>query len=108
MISEINTFSCHRFERAPQFFTLWGSAAERTPSADFQVASDATGWEYIGMANTHFLGDGAVHASSFRGKDAPLGPYRHLLWIAEDVDNGTFFTEIDVIGTEQRELAPNQ
>jgi hypothetical protein len=25
-----------------------------------------------------------------------LGPYRRLLWITEDIVNGTFFTEIDI------------
>ena len=37
-ISEINTFSWHRLERAPQFFTVWGSNAPQLPSTDFSEA----------------------------------------------------------------------
>jgi hypothetical protein len=95
-VAAVNVFSCHRFERAPQFFTLWGSNSAKQPAVDFVVANNARGWEYIGMAHTHQLGDGGVHASSFRAAEKPLGPYRHLLWITEDIVNGTFFTEIDI------------
>lgn len=97
-ISAINTFSWHAFERAPQFFTVWGSNAVHMPATSFDEADEAaaTGWELVGFVRTHQLGDGGVHASSMRRSAGSLGPYRHLLWIAEDTVRGTFFTEIDI------------
>lgn len=96
-ISQINTFSWHRFERAPQYFTVWGSNQPKLPATDFDVAEEASGWEYVGIVNSHQLGHGGVHASSLRRVGGGnLGPYRYLLWIAENNVRGTFFTEIDV------------
>ena len=97
-IAAINTFSWHRFERAPQFFTVWGSKASQMPSATFDEADQAVaaGWELVGFVKTHQLGDGGVHASSLRHSDGSLGPYRYLLWIAENTVRSTFFTEIDI------------
>ena len=97
-ITAINAFSWHVFERAPQFFTVWGSKAAQMPSATFDEADQATGagWELVGFVKTHQLGDGGVHVSSLRRSEGSLGPYRHLLWIAEDTVRSTFFTEIDV------------
>jgi hypothetical protein len=95
-IAEINTFSWHWLERAPQFFTVWGSDAEQMPDTSFVEAEQANGWELIGYVNTFPLGHGGVHASSLRGGDGSIGRYRHLLWITENTTRGTFFTEIDV------------
>ncbi|MCI0335497.1 MAG: FecR family protein [Planctomycetes bacterium] len=102
-IAAINTFSWHRLERAPQYFTLWGSNESEKPSTTFDEAENAIGWEFLGLVNTSsinyggaHLNYGGVHASSLRGPDGQIGPYRHLLWIAEDTTHGTFFTEIDV------------
>jgi len=97
-IAAINTFSWHTFERAPQFFTVWGSKAAQKPSTTFVEAEHATaaGWELVGFVKTGHLGDGGVHASSLRRSDGSLGPYRHLLWIAENTVRSTFFTEIDI------------
>ncbi len=103
-IAAINTFSWHRYERAPQYFTLWGSNESEKPSTIFDEAENAEGWAFLGLVNTSsinyggvHLNYGGVHASSLRGSNGQLGPYRHLLWIAEDTTHGTFFTEIDVL-----------
>ena len=67
-------------------------------SGDAMGASDAesTDWELLGVVDTRDLGNGQKHGSMITGSNGALGPYRHLLWIAEDVGHGTFFTEIDV------------
>jgi hypothetical protein len=97
-ITAINVFSCHRVERAPQFYTVWGSAADVKPSANFLRPAEAiaAGWQFIALVNTHPLGDGGVHASSVTAAPNTLGPFRHLLFIAERQVRGTFFDEIDV------------
>ena len=50
----------------------------------------------IAVVNTKELGKGWIHGSSISARNGSLGPFRHLLWIAEDVGQGTFFTEIDI------------
>jgi hypothetical protein len=97
-IQAINVFSCHRDVRAPQFYSLWGSAAEQQPSPDFQRADEAVavGWQLIAWVDTRNLGIGGVHASSVSAAPKTVGPFRHLLWIAERQVRGTFFDEIDV------------
>jgi len=94
-LARIDTYSWHRSNRAPQFFSLWGSAAETAPDPGFQ-AGDVTDWMLIAVVDTRETGDGWIHATRIEKPEAPLGPYRHLLWICEDVGEGTFFTEIDV------------
>jgi alpha-mannosidase len=94
-IRRINTYSWHRSNRAPQFFSLWGSDRELIPDPD--IAADShDGWTFLAVVNTKELGEGAIHGSSVFGNDRPLGPYRYVLWAVEDVGPGTFFTEIDI------------
>jgi hypothetical protein len=73
------------------------------PPTDFEDVDQAIadGWQLIAQVNTRALGDGAVHASSISALKETLGPYRHLLWIAEHQVRGTFFTEIDVHTTPE-------
>ncbi|MFH1419423.1 MAG: glycoside hydrolase family 38 C-terminal domain-containing protein [Planctomycetota bacterium] len=96
-IAHINTYSWHRANRAPQYFSLWGSNAEEMPSPGIKH-SEHDGWTLLAVAQTRELGEGGIHGSSVRPSPGceSLGPFRHLLWIAEDVGQGTFFTEIDV------------
>ncbi len=96
-IEAINTYSWHGANRAPQFFSLWGSNAEEMPSPGIKHG-ETDGWTLLAIADTKKLGDGGIHGSSVKpamGSES-FGPFRHLLWIAEDVGQGTFFTEIDV------------
>lgn len=97
-IDRINTYSWHRSNRAPQYFSLWGAAdsPDGTMPDPLMTHGNTGGWELLGVVDTRELGSGAKHGSSVSGRDQPLGPYRWLLWIAEDVGQGTFFTEIDV------------
>lgn len=96
-MAAVNTYSWHRADRAPQYFSLWGSGADKMPPADFTHGAH-DGWTLLAVANTKELGEGDIHGSSVTPSpgDESLGPFRHLLWIAEDVGQGTFFTEIDV------------
>ena len=81
----------------PQYFSLWGSNTEEMPPADF-THGEHDGWTLLAVADTKQLGGGGIHGSSVRPSPGsePLGPFHYLLWIAEDVGQGTFFTEIDV------------
>lgn len=94
-IEAVNTYSWHRAERAPQRFSLWAAKGNEMPSAAI-TADNHADWTLLGVVDTRELGNGGKHASSIRGEDGSLGDYRYLLWIAEDMGNGTFFTEIDV------------
>jgi alpha-mannosidase len=96
-VAAVRTYSWHRSNRAPQRFSLWGSDAETLPDPGFEHGGGAA-WTLLGVVDTSPLGEGGVHASIVSAKDpaAALGSFRHLLWIAADVGEGTFFTEIDV------------
>jgi len=96
-VDRVNTYSWHRDNRAPQKFSLWGSNAATMP--DPNITKDhRDGWTLLGVVDTKPLGDGGKHGSSVHARQSgkPLGTYRYLLWAAEDMGQGTFFTEIDV------------
>lgn len=96
-LARINTFSWHRENRARQSFSLWGSNAEQMPSPAFGHGNHE-GWTLLAVVETKDLGPGGIHVTSVQPESAAeaLGPFRHLLWIASDIGQGTFFTEIDV------------
>jgi len=95
-IQRIDTYSWHVSDRAPQYFSVWGSYQENMPPADFKAGGQGDRWELIAIVDTRALGDGGVHATRIERGDRPMGPYRHLLWVCEDMGHGTFFTEIDM------------
>ena len=90
-MERVNTYSWHVNERATQWFSLWGSAADAMPSPDFQQGA-AEGWTLLAVVDTRSQGQGGIQGSSVTF-DMPI---QHLLWVAQDVGNGTFFTEVDV------------
>jgi hypothetical protein len=95
-VDRVDTYSWHRHERAPQWFSLWGSPADEMPDPEFAHGGHGR-WTLLGVVDSRPLGQGGHHGSEVTGRGgAPLGTFRHLLWIAEDMGNGTFFTEIDV------------
>jgi alpha-mannosidase len=99
-VAGVTTYSWHRSDRAPQFFSLWGSDAPQMPDPNF-AAGEHTGWTLLAVVDTREIGMGGVHVSSVEptaGLDT-LGIFRHLLWILPS-DQGTFFTEVDVRVTE--------
>ena len=94
-------FSATGIMRAPPHsYLLWGSAAEQQPSADFQRDKEAVaaGWQLIAWVDTRGLGYGGVSSRQLGEciTRKTIGPFRHLLWITERMDRGTFFDEIDV------------
>jgi alpha-mannosidase len=96
IVEAVRIYSWHRANRAPQFLSLWGAKTEAPPPTDFG-RGESTNWALLGIVDTRELGDGDLHGSLITGPDgAPLGAYRHLLWITEDVGEGTFLSEIDV------------
>ena len=94
-LERVNLYSWHRGNRAPQYFSLWGSNEEQMPSPAIKQG-DHEGWKLIAVVNTKNLGSGGIHGSSITGGAESLGPWRYLLWVTEDVGQGTFFTEIDI------------
>ena len=94
-IQRIDTYSWHVSDRAPQYFSVWGSANAEMPSPNFKAGNEPE-WELIEIVDTRTLGDGGVHATRIERLNERIGPYRHLLWICEDMGHGTFFTEIDI------------
>lgn len=100
-IKSVKTYSWHRSNRAPQFFSLWGASGDKLPDPGFRHGQHGQ-WKLLGLVDTRSLGEGGVHGSSVEGPSgAPsLGQYRYLLWVAENVGQGTFFTEIDVYAAE--------
>ncbi|MBK8267758.1 MAG: alpha-mannosidase [Planctomycetes bacterium] len=95
-IDRVNTFSWHRSNRALQNFSLWGSTSEKMPSAEI-THEKHDGWTLLGVVNSKELGEGGIHGSTVTGANGALGEYRWLLWVAQNMGEGTFFTEIDVI-----------
>ncbi len=94
-IERIATYSWHRDARAPQVFSLWGSNEESMPTADFTSGKESK-WTLLAVVDSRPLGAGGAHGSAVTGDGKALGPYRHLLWITQDIGQGTFFTEIDI------------
>jgi len=96
-VEAIRTYSWHRSNRAPQRFSLWASNEEPMPDPGF-AHGEGKAWTLLGVVDTTPLGEGGVHGSLVQPKGGAktLGTYRYLLWIAEDVGEGTFYTEIDV------------
>ncbi|MFG0257240.1 MAG: alpha-mannosidase [Phycisphaerales bacterium JB043] len=95
-VRAIRTYSWHRANRAPQLLSVWGSSTQEMPDPSFRTASDSD-WELLGVVDTRSLGDGDIHASLIGSREGEsLPPFRHLLWIMEDVGEGTFLQEIDI------------
>jgi len=94
-VDAVRVYSWHRSDRAPQFFSLWASASETPPDPAFSHET-RQGWTLLGVVDSRELGQGGVHRSIITPGEQPAGGWRHLLFIAPDVGQGTFFMEIDV------------
>lgn len=95
-IARINTYSWHRADRAPQRFTLWGSAA---PDADAKAADPAAaGWTQVASVDSGALGDGGKHGSTITNLAGIVGEYRWLLFEVpvNSLQQGPFLGEIDL------------
>lgn len=94
-LEHISTYSWHVSNRAPQYFSVWGSRESEMPDPGFKPGESGA-WELIAVVDTRSAGQGGVHATRIDRRGEPIGPYRHLLWICENVGQGTFLTEIDI------------
>lgn len=94
-LEAIRVYSWRRGDRAPQYFSVWASADASLPDPSFSHGQH-DGWTLLGVVDSRPLGQGGVHRSVITPSQQPAGGYRHLLFVTEDVGQGTFFMEIDV------------
>lgn len=106
-IGQVNTYSWHKLDRAPQVYKLYAAAGE---DADFnpspKIGADPTtcGWKLIATVDTRPASKpvGGKYTVQISNKDAPLGNYRYLLfetYVTETADmwGHTFYNEVEVI-----------
>ena len=104
-VTRISTFSWHPQERAQQVYTVYGNDQESSDHVD-----EMTGWKLIARVDTRRKeGDqGGFYAVSIEREGVTLGRYRYLLFKIEPTGKGaanhTFYSEIDVVSTEDRNL----
>jgi hypothetical protein len=98
-IGQINTFSRHRNQRAPQRYILYGSAAAKAPDGKAKNPR-RVGWKMITSVDSRSLGNGGMHGVRLAKGEGTIGQYRHLLWISRHKE--TFFTEFDIYDAENK------
>jgi hypothetical protein len=106
-ISQVNSYSWHSSDRAPQLYKLYGSdgaSAKFCPAPKRGVDPAGCGWTFIATVSSIPLRgeDGGQYGVSIADPRGTLGTYRYLLfdiYPTEIVDNwgNTFFSEIDVV-----------
>ena len=102
-IGAVNTFSWHVRDRAPQHFTLWGSAKDKPDAAAKELKGD---WTLIASVDTTKLNDGGKHGSMIYNPGGGLGQFRYLLWQSAKQGSGTFFSEMDVYEKGKWDFTP--
>lgn len=105
-IAEIDSFSWHPGERAPQVYRVWGSDGS---SNDFTarprrpLEPAAHGWQLLASVDTHarFADAGGQYGVTVTRPDATLGHFRYLLFdvsrSAPGVFGNSFFSELVVV-----------
>jgi len=109
---EINTYSWHTGERAPQVYGLYGATGEGEAFLEFpQSGTDVTkvGWTELAKVDTRtrFQDDGGQHVASVTTKSdegGTIGPFRYLLFEIKPTHSrnsfgNTFFSEIDLVAS---------
>jgi len=111
-IAEVRTYSWHPNTRGPQVYTLYGSDGSdpkfnTSPRND--VDPSTVGWTLIASVDTRTPGGdpGGQYGVSLKRASGALGRFRHLLFVcaATELDDdwgNTFYSEIDVIASDQR------
>jgi len=107
-IAQINSYSWHTSERAPQFYRVWasdGTAANFNDAPKANVDPRSCGWKVLATVDTRSdeeTKDGGQWGVSISDAHGTLGKIRYLLFdcyvteVADDFGN-TFYSEIDVI-----------
>lgn len=110
-VLEMATYSWHPGVRAPQVYTAYAAAGSEANFTFPQTVDDelpSRGWTKLAEVDTRKQSrQGGQHAARIDNSGAPLGQYRHLLWVIEPSDSQdpfgqTFFSEIDVITERNR------
>jgi len=110
-IHQVNTYSWHPGSRGPQVYKLYasdGTAPNFNVGPAKGTAPDQCGWTFLASVNTQpASGDGGgQYGVSIANPGGSLGTYRYLLFEVaaaerEDDFGNTFYSEIDVIGTNR-------
>lgn len=107
-IAQINSYSWHPAERAPQVYRVWvsdGTAAGFNAAPKAKVDPRSCGWKTLATVDTRSddeTKDGGQWGVSITDARGSLGKLRYLLFdcyvteVADDFGN-TFYSEIDVI-----------
>lgn len=107
-VAQINTYSWHKSDRAPQMYKVYGSdgaAPNFNPAPKIGVDPAKCGWTKIATVDTrpyHKPKTGGRDGVSVSDSSGSLGNYRYLLFemfITESKDTfgHTFYSEIDVV-----------
>lgn len=110
VIGQINIYSRHHSDRAPQIFTVYGTdgqSAGFNPRPAIGVDPAACGWTKIADIDTRPASGpvGGQYAVSLAGNRGAIGRFSHLLFVTyptetKDDWGHTFFSEIEVFGQE--------
>ena len=114
-ITQVNTYSWHHGDgaRAPQHYTLYAAAGTETGFVADSAAADPTTQGYALIASvdsaTHFgiTTDPSQQGVSINpsGAATSLGNYRYFLFDVPSQNQGTFYSEIDIVGSSTPEPA---
>lgn len=108
-IKQLNTYSWHRAERAPQVYTVYAYTGIGIPqSADLLRSRkiEQRGWKKIIDVDTRTpQGTFGQHIASVSDTTGSLGSYRYLLLdihrtTADAPFDNTFFCEVDIVGVK--------
>lgn len=113
-LQQINTYSWHQAERAPQVYTVYayvGTGAPQPEQLDRPVKPEACGWKRLADVDTRPLGSQGQHIASISATEGSLGTYRYLLLEIRRTTEAspfgnTFFCELDLVGANSP--APTQ
>jgi hypothetical protein len=107
-VTQINSYSWHPGERAPQVYRVWwsdGSAPNFNEAPKANVDPRSCGWKILATVDTRSddeTSDGGQWGVSITDARGSLGKIRYLLFdfyvteVADDFGN-TFYSEIDVV-----------
>ncbi len=112
-LKQIDSYSWHPNERAPQVYTLY--AADGTETGFKAEPKDGTdpakvGWKLLAKVDTHARSaDGGQFAVDVTDTAGTLGKFRYLLFVvakgtADNENGNTFFSEICVIDAADKEM----
>ena len=108
-IKQINTYSWHQAERAPQVYTVYAYTGTATPQPADLVRTkkiEQQGWKKVIDVNTRTTqGSFGQHIASISDTTGSLGSFRYLLLdlhrtTAESPFGNTFFCELDIVGVK--------